>query len=77
VGSRLLGCPFSRYRDASEIMANSQDNKKKISPWLSFLGIAFPIILILKGLEGFFPFITTDWFFAVLLVIFFVVIGRK
>ncbi|MDP9249434.1 MAG: hypothetical protein M3M85_02925 [bacterium] len=60
-------------------MATPQDNnsKKKIAPWLYFLGIAFPIILILKGLEGFFPFITTEWFLAVLLIIFFIVIGKK
>jgi len=60
-------------------MATPQDNKpkKKIAPWLYFLGIAFPIILILKGLEGFFPFIATEWFLSVLLVIFFIIIGRK
>jgi len=60
-------------------MADPQDHnsKKKIAPWLYFLGVAFPIILILKGLEGFFPFITTEWFFAIILLLFFIIIGRK
>lgn len=69
---------FALYSCRSKkAMTNNNQDKKKIAPWLYFLGIAFPIILILKGLEGFFPFITTEWFFAVLFIIFFITIGRK
>ncbi len=76
-GTQALVVPLFYYGDANKCMATPQDNKKKISPWIYFLGIAFPIILILKGLEDFFPFITTEWFFVIAFLIFFIIIGRK
>ncbi len=69
---------FALYSCRSKkAMTNNNQDEKKIAPWLYFLGIAFPMILILKGLEGFFPFITTEWFFAVILLLFFIIISRK